>query len=78
MEKFKIRMVIMYFCKQGMPPKEIHEDFMDTLGKWSPFYYTVKKWVAEFKRRERALRMMDGLAALNRPLLIGARPAKRN
>ena len=36
-----------------MPPKEIHEDFMETLGKESP-YSTVKKWAAEFKRgRER-------------------------
>ena len=47
-----------------MPPKEIHEDFMETLGKVSPSYNTVKKWTAEFKRgRERALRMMDSLAA---------------
>ena len=32
-----------------MHPKEIHEDFMETLGKESP-YSTVKKWAAEFKR----------------------------
>ena len=29
-------------------PKEIHEDFRETLGKESP-YSTVKKWAAEFK-----------------------------
>ena len=49
MEKLKISAVIKYFCKKGMPPKEIHEDFMDTLWKASP-YTTVKKWAAEFKR----------------------------
>jgi hypothetical protein len=33
-----------------MSPKEIHEDFMDTLWKESLSYSTVKKWAAEFKR----------------------------
>ena len=49
MEKLEIRVVINYFCKKGMPHKEIHEDFMETLGKESP-YSTEKKWAAEFKR----------------------------
>ena len=31
MEKLEIRAVIKYFCKKGTPPKEIHEDFMETL-----------------------------------------------
>ena len=35
---------------KGMPSKEIHEDFMETLGKESPFHSTVKKWAAKFKR----------------------------
>ena len=50
MEKLEIRPVTKNFCKKGMPHKEIHEDFMETLGKESPFYSTVKKWAAEFKR----------------------------
>ena len=50
MEILEIRAVSMYFCKKGMPPKEIHEDFMETLGKESPSYSTVKKWAAELKR----------------------------
>ena len=50
MENLEIRAIIKYFCKKGMPPKEIHEDFMETLGKESPSYSTVKKWAAEFKR----------------------------
>ena len=33
-----------------MPPKEIHEDIMETLGKESPSYNTVKKLAAEFER----------------------------
>ena len=32
-----------YLCKKGMFPKEIPEDFMETLGKESPSYSTVKK-----------------------------------
>ena len=48
-EKLEIRVVIKYFRKKGMPPKEIHEYFMETLGKEST-YSTVKKWTAEFKR----------------------------
>ena len=40
--KLEIRVVIKYFCKKRMPPKEIHQEFMETLGKESP-YSTVKK-----------------------------------
>ena len=43
MEKLEIRAVIKYLCKKGMPPKEIHENFMQSLGKRSPSYSTVKK-----------------------------------
>ena len=50
MENLEIRAVIKYFCKKGMPPKEIHEDFMETPGKASLSDSTVKKWAAEFKR----------------------------
>ena len=49
MEKLEIRAVIKYFCKKGMPAKE-NEGFMETLGKESLFYSTVKKWAAEFTR----------------------------
>ena len=71
MEKLEIRAVIKYFCKKGMPPKEIPEDFMETLRNESPSYGTVIKWAGEFKReRERALRMMDGLAAPEMPPLV--------
>ena len=71
MEKFEIKAGIKYFCKNGMPPKEIHEDFMESLGKESPSYSTVTKWAAEFKRgRKRALMMKDGLAAPKMPPLM--------
>ena len=46
----KVKAVIKYLCKKGMAPKEIHEDFMETLGKESPLYSTVKKLAAEFRR----------------------------
>ena len=32
-----------------MPPKDIHEDFMETLVKESPSYNTDNKWAAKFK-----------------------------
>ena len=43
MEKLENRAVIKYLCKKGIPPKEIHEDFLETLGKESPFYSTEEK-----------------------------------
>jgi transposase len=63
MEKMEIRAVIKYLCKKGMSPKEIHKDFMDTLGKESPSNSTVKKWAAEFKRGRE---MMSDLGGQNR------------
>ena len=60
MEKVEIRAVIKYLYKKGMPPKESHEDFMETLGKESPSYSTVKK--KDNRGGERALRLIDGLA----------------
>ena len=54
MEKLKISAVIKYFYKKGMPPKGIHEDFMETLGKESPSCSTVEKRTTECKsERER-------------------------
>ena len=50
MEKLEIRVVIKYFCRTGMSPKETHKDFMKILRKESLSYSTVKKWAAEFKR----------------------------
>ena len=50
MEKVEVSAVIKYLCKKGMSPKEIPEDFMETLRKESPSFNTVKKWVAEFRR----------------------------
>ena len=41
MEKVEVRLVIKYLGKKGMFPKEIHEDFMETLGKESTSYDTV-------------------------------------
>ena len=63
MEELQIRAVIKYFCRKGMSPKEIHEDFMGTLGKESPSYCTVKTWAAKLRGGERVLRIMDGVAA---------------
>ena len=66
METVEVRAVIKYFCKKGMSPKEIHEDFMETLRKESPPYSTVKKWAAEFWRGRERLKMMKGLGTPKR------------
>ena len=50
MEKPESRAVIKYFCRKVMPPKEIHEDFVETLGMESTSSSTVKKWAAKIKR----------------------------
>ena len=50
MEKFEIRAVIKHLYQKGMPPKEIHEDFVKTLGKEFPSYSTVKRWEAALKK----------------------------
>ena len=39
-KKLEIRSVIKYFCNEGIPSDEIHEDFMETLEE-SEFYSTV-------------------------------------
>ena len=69
MEKLEIRAVIKYLCKKGMPPKEIHEDCTETLGKESP-YSTVENGQQSLRGGERALMMMDGLAAPKIPPLM--------
>ena len=46
-----------------MHPKEIHEKLLETLGKESPSYSTVKKWAVEFKRGRESVEDDDSLAA---------------
>ena len=41
MGKFEIRAVIKYFCKKGMPPRDMHDDLIETLGKESLSYSLV-------------------------------------
>ena len=60
MEKVKVRAVLKYLCTKGMSPKEIHEDFMETLGKESPSYSTMKKWAADFRRERESIEDDDG------------------
>jgi transposase len=60
MEQVEIRAVIKFLCKKGMSPKEIHEDFMDTLGKESPSYSTVNNGLLNLRGAGRALEMMSG------------------
>ena len=43
MQKVKLE----HSLKEGNASKEIHEDFMESLGNESPSYSTVKKWAAE-------------------------------
>ena len=39
-----------FFFLQGKAPKKIHAILLETLGKYAPWYATVKNWVARFKR----------------------------
>ena len=43
-----------------MPPKKIHEDFMETLGKKSPSYSKVKIMGSRIKEGERESSENDG------------------
>jgi hypothetical protein len=61
MKKIEIRAVIKYLCKKGMSPKEINEDFMDTLGKEFPFYSTVKNGLLDLREAGRVLEIMSRL-----------------
>ena len=70
MEKLEIRAILTYFIKKGKPPKEIHEDFTETLGKESLFIAQLKNGQQSLKGGDRALRMMDGLAAPKMPPLM--------
>ena len=54
MEKVEVRAIIKYSLRRKYP-KEIHEDFMETLGKDSPSYSTVKKGAAEFWRGKKSI-----------------------
>ena len=44
------RAVINFFFLLGEAPKEIHAILTETLGEHAPSYFTVKNWVAQFKR----------------------------
>jgi hypothetical protein len=51
-------------------PKEALEDFMDTLGKESLSYITVKKWAANLRGAVRVLEMTSGLGGNKRPPIM--------
>ena len=38
-----------FFSLIGKAPKEIHAILKETLGEHTPFYVTVKNWVARYK-----------------------------
>ena len=67
-DKVEVRGVIKYFCKKGIPQKEIHDDFIKTIGDESPSYSTVKKWAAEFRRGRESVGIMNGPGELKRLL----------
>jgi hypothetical protein len=67
MEKVEIRAVIKYICKKEISHKEIHENFMYTLGKESPSCSTVKNGLLNLRGAGRALEMMSGLGGQKRP-----------
>ena len=54
----KVRIVIKYFCKKGMSPKNIHETSLN-LGDESPLYSVVKNWAAEFRRGRKCVEVYE-------------------
>jgi len=50
MDRIEYRVVIKFFVKEGLTPKEIHFKFIKVYGDSSPSFSTIKKWAAEFKR----------------------------
>ena len=60
----KVGAVIKYFCKKGTSLKEIHTDFIKTLGDVSHSYGMVKKWAYELGEGGRGWRIMNSLGAL--------------
>ena len=51
----EVRTFVKYFCKKEMSPKEIHDDFIKTIGDEFPSNSTVKKWAAEFRRGRKSV-----------------------
>jgi transposase len=49
-DKIQYRVVIKFFVKEGLTPKEIHSKFIKVYEVSSPSFSTIKKWAAEFKR----------------------------
>jgi len=47
--------VIKFFVKEGLTPKEIHSKSIKVYGNSSPSFSTIKKWAAEFKRGRTSL-----------------------
>ena len=66
-EKTEIRAVIKYFVKKGIKAKEIHADFLNTLGDSAPSHSTVAKWTSKLKLGQRSLdviHVVDGQKVL--------------
>jgi transposase len=55
MDKIEYRAVIKFFVKEGLTPNEIHSKFINVYGDSSPFFSTINKWAAEFKRGRTSL-----------------------
>ena len=61
MDKVEARAFIKYFCKKGMSPKIIYDDFIKILGDEPLPYSMVKKSAAEFRRGRKS---MEGIMIL--------------
>jgi len=49
MDKIEYCVVIKFFVKEGLTPKEIHSKFIKVYGDSFPLFSTIKKWAAKFK-----------------------------
>jgi len=55
MDKIEYRVVIKFFVKEGLTPKEIHSKFIKVYRDSSPLFSTIRKWAVKFKRGHTSL-----------------------
>ena len=55
MDKIEYRVVIKFFAKEGLMPKQIHSKFIKVYGDSFPSFSTIKKWAFEFKHGRTSL-----------------------
>ena len=59
MDKIECRAVIKYFVLKGLTPTQIKEEMDSPLGNSAPSFSMIKKWAADFNKRDRLFTFDD-------------------